>query len=57
MGIYSDAIIRKVSDGDFETVMKSVNFSTTPREVVTINDMERHYYKAVQAGTESRIYG
>ena len=57
MSKYVDAVIRKVSDGDFEVVMKSVNFSSTPRDFITIRDMESHYYKAVQNGTEARVYG
>lgn len=39
----SDIAYSKVSDADFQTVMRSVGFNKTPREVLTILDMERHY--------------
>lgn len=54
---YSDAVIRKVMDADFESVMKSVNFKRTPREEVTVGDMERHYHKYMLENRESEVLG
>lgn len=53
--VYS--VIRKTCDADFETVMKSVDFSNTPREFVTVRDMISYHNKAVKNGTEEQIYG
>ena len=36
---YTDTIIKRVFDGDFDTVMKSIGFNETPRDFFTINDM------------------
>lgn len=43
----SDVAYRRVSDADFDAVMKSVNFKTTPRDVLTIRDMERFHMRKV----------
>lgn len=43
---YSDAIIRKVSDGDFHNVMGQVGFRKLPRDEVTIDDMIHNYNRA-----------
>lgn len=48
----SDIAYRKVSDGDFESVMKSVDFKKTPRDVITIKDMERFYNNKKLSGVE-----
>lgn len=42
---FSDSVMKHANDGDFQTVMASVNFSTTPMEVITIRDMQDHYSK------------
>ena len=44
--------MKKVLDADFETIMKDVKFSTTPREVVTIKDMAEYYHKMSCMGRE-----
>lgn len=43
--LYSPIVLMKSLDADFDTVMKSVAFSTTPREVVTIEDMQELHAK------------
>lgn len=46
----SDVAYLKVSDADFQTVMKSVGFHKTPREALTIGDMELFYAKQKAKG-------
>lgn len=41
----SDIAYLKVSDADFQTVMKSVGFNRTPREALTVRDMEAFHAK------------
>lgn len=41
----SNTAYLKVFDADFQTVMRSVDFHRTPREVLTIRDMERYYMR------------
>jgi len=41
----SEAVLKRVSDADFDIVMKSVNFKTTPRDVITVGKMEEVYNK------------
>ncbi len=48
----SDTAYIKVSDADFQTVMKSVGFRSTPREVLTVRDMERYHSRRVLEGRE-----
>lgn len=50
----SDVAYAKVSDADFQTVMRSVGFHRPPREVLTIRDMERHHQRKINAGVEER---
>ena len=52
-----DAVIRRVSDGDFETTMRSVGYSLTPRERITAKMMKDSYDVCVFLGLESEIYG
>lgn len=42
----------KAFDADFQTVMRSVGFNRTPREVLTILDMERYYVRNTLEGRE-----
>lgn len=42
----------KAFDADFQTVMRSVGFNRTPREVLTIRDMERYHSRANLEGRE-----
>lgn len=49
---FSDVVIRKTLDGDFQTKMEGVEFSTTPREVVTCGDIERYRAKLLLKGKD-----
>lgn len=44
---FTDAIIRRVSDGDFHLKMASASFFMEPREEVTVGDMDYHYQKSL----------
>ena len=48
----SDKAYDKALDADFQSVMRSVNFHRTPREVLTIRDMERRHIYKVRDGLE-----
>lgn len=48
----SDVAYRRVSDADFDAVMKSVDFKVTPRDVITVRDMERFHLNKVNNGVE-----
>lgn len=50
----SDTAYIKVFDAVFQTVMRSVGFNRTPREVLTILDMERYYVRNTLEGREYR---
>lgn len=49
---FSYLVLGKVLDADFDTIMKDIRFSTTPREVVTVGDMENYHAKMRAAGVE-----
>lgn len=52
---FSDLVIDRVSDADFNNILMGVQFSTTPREAVTVGDMINHYdYKYIQEMYELR---
>ena len=42
---FSDGAYNRVSDADFQTVLRGVGFRRTPREVLTVGDMERYWAK------------
>lgn len=44
------AVLDKSLDADFQTVMKHVGFLGTPREVVTVRDMQNRYAKLLLLG-------
>lgn len=50
--IFSDVVIKKILDGDFQTKMEGVQFSTTPREVVTIRHMEKYWETLLLKGRD-----
>lgn len=54
---FSEAVISKVSDADFHNVMKDVKYSTTPREVVRVRDMETAHYVRERNERGARYYG
>lgn len=54
---HKESVINKVSDGDFGNVMKSIGFSETPRETITVGDMEKFYQQTVEEGREDIVYG
>lgn len=39
----SEAVVNKTFDADFQTVMKSVGFVDTPREVLSVKDVEKYH--------------
>ncbi len=41
--VFSKVVIEAVSDGDLESKNGSISYSTSPREVVTVSDMEKFY--------------
>lgn len=48
----SDVAYLKVFDADFQTVMRSVGFHKTPREVLTVRDLEVYHSKRMLEGRE-----
>ena len=44
---FGDAIMHRVCDGDFNEVMRSVNFSCEPRKTVTVGHMSESVGGAV----------
>lgn len=48
----SDIAYLKVFDADFQTVMCSVGFHKTPREVLTVRDLEVYHNKRNLEGRE-----
>lgn len=45
MEYFSDGAYNRVSDADFQTVLRGVGFQRTPRESLTVVDMERYWAK------------
>lgn len=42
---FSEGAYNRVSDADFQVVLRGVGFQRTPREVLTVGDMERYWEK------------
>lgn len=49
----SDIIMESIYDGDCETKIKDVAYSTSPRSLVTIRDMIRYYWRKERESYET----
>lgn len=52
---FGDAIMHRVCDGDFNEVMRSVNFSCDPRKTVTVGHMENFNHIQKTRGREALV--
>jgi hypothetical protein len=50
--LFSDIVMEQALDGDLQTKMSVIEYSTSPREVVTVGDMQQRFTMLFVKGDE-----